>query len=711
MGPRRCRVPGGDRRQPATRAGAQQPWTGARTEARTGGGGCRVHGGSRQPTGLPDRHLQSRSHADRAGSHRRSDRRAGAADRAARRRGPALPVRARHRARPGRTSRRRHQMGDRCAAAGAAIRPTRAGRGDRSRSRAAEMRDARTRWLIACAATLAALIVARGVATPAPAAPIFVESAAATGLAFTHVNGASGNYHLPEVMGAGVALLDYDNDGDLDVFLVQGGALPVDAVAKAGGSGPPTCRLFRNDLVVSADGRRTLRFTDVTDAAGVGIRGYGMGAAVGDYDNDGYQDLFVTSFGATTLLHNNGDGTFTDVTKQAAVADSAWSTSAAFVDYDRDGYLDLFVAHYVDFTTAANKLCNDPAGARDYCSPRAYHGVPARLFRNDGRGHFLDVTAKAGITKAYGAGLGVAVGDYNGDGWLDIYVANDGGANQLWINRHDGTFADQGLLSGAALSATGTPEGSMGIASGDFDLDGDEDLFVTNIVGETSVLYVNDGHAAFEDARARTGLAALTAAFTGFGTDWIDYDNDGWPDLFVANGAVNVIESQRDQPSPYRMRNQLFHNIDGTRFQETSATAGPAFARAEISRGAAFGDIDNDGDVDVVVTNNNGPVRLLLNQLGTANHWLEVRLEQRPSNRFGIGSWIRVQRRSRPTLSRRVRTDGSYLSVSDVRAHFGLGSSADISAVVVQWPDGERERWTAVKGDRLVVLRRGTGQR
>jgi hypothetical protein len=556
------------------------------------------------------------------------------------------------------------------------------------------------------AVVFVARIPAGGAGAPAPSTPIFVESAASTGLRFTHVNGATGQFYLPEIMGAGVALFDYDNDGDLDVFLVQGGAIGGTAAR-----GAPTSRLFRNDLTVAADGTRTLRFTDVTEAAGVGLRGYGMGAAVGDYDNDGYQDLLVTSFGSMTLFHNNGNGTFTDVTKQAGLSDSGWSTSAAFFDYDRDGYLDLFVAHYVDFTTAANKLCNDPAGARDYCSPRAYHPVPARLFHNDGHGHFVDVTTAAGITKAYGPGLGVAVGDYNSDGWLDVYVANDGMANQLWINRHDGTFVDEGLLSGAALSPTGTPEGSMGIASGDYDLDGDEDLFVTNIVRETSVLYVNDGRGNFEDARARSGLAALTAAFTGFGTDWIDYDNDGWPDLFVANGAVNIVEALRGQPSPYRMRNQLFHNTGARRFEETSAAAGPAFSLAEIGRGAAFGDIDNDGAVDIVVTNNNRPVRLLLNQLGARNHWLQIRLEQQPGNRFAIGSWVGVERAGRPTLWRRVRTDGSYLSASDVRLHFGLGSSPDVGAVVVQWPDGQRERWTTVRGDRLVTLRRGTGQR
>jgi hypothetical protein len=480
----------------------------------------------------------------------------------------------------------------------------------------------------------------------------------------------------------------------------------------------------------------------VTERAGVALRAYGMGVAVGDYDNDGHLDLFVTAFGPDTLYHNNGDGTFTDVTNQAgvsggsglanrssrgdqtgppslrgyggqpspAIASEGWSTSAAFLDYDRDGKLDLFVANYVDFTTAANQLCSDSVGARDYCGPRAYHPVPDRLYRNDGNGHFTDVSGAAGISKADGAGLGVATGDYNGDGWIDLYVANDATPNQLWINQRNGTFADEGLLSGSAVNAQGNPEGSMGIASGDVDLDGDEDLFVTNIAGETSVLYLNDGRGNFEDARARWGLALPTAAFTGFGTNFFDYDNDGWPDLFIANGAVNLVEAQRGQASPYRMKNQLFRNTGARRFEETSAAGGPAFSRAEIGRGAAFGDIDNDGDIDVVVTNNNGPVRLLLNRTGARNHWLEVRVTQAPGNRLGFGAWVGVERAGHPTLWRRVRSDGSYLSASDVRAHFGLGSSPAVDGVVVQWPDGPRERWTSLAGDRLVTLARGTGK-
>jgi enediyne biosynthesis protein E4 len=539
------------------------------------------------------------------------------------------------------------------------------------------------------------------------AGPLFIESAASSGLNFTHISGASGQYYMPEIMGAGVALFDYDNDGDLDLFLVQGGTLDP-AVPRSGE--PATSRLFRNDLTIAPDGRRTLHFTDVTAQAGVGLRAYGMGVAIGDYDNDGDLDLFVTSFGQETLYRNNGNGTFTDVTREAGVSDPFWSTSAAFIDYDRDGDLDLFVANYLDFTIAGNKHCTDAVGARDFCSPRTYRPVPDHLYRNEGSGRFTVVTESAGISKADGAGLGVATGDYNSDGWPDLYVANDATPNQLWINQGDGTFVDDGPLSGAALNAAGNPEGSMGIASGDFDLDGDEDLFVTNIVGETFALYVNDGHANFTDERVKAGLPAPTAAFTGFGTDWFDYDNDGWLDLFAANGAVNIVEAQRGQPFPFRMRNQLFHNTGSGKFEETSRIAGPAFERAEIGRAAAFGDIDNDGDIDIVVTNNNGPVWLLVNQGTSGNHWITLQVEQERANRLAFGAWVGVERSGQPTIWRRVRTDGSYLSASDTRVHVGLGSSPAIAGVIVQWPDGQRERWNGITADKLVKLKRGTGR-
>jgi hypothetical protein len=558
---------------------------------------------------------------------------------------------------------------------------------------------------------LAVCAVLINVPAPFAAEPLFVEVAAEVGLKFTHVNGATGQYYMPEQMGPGAALIDYDNDGDLDVFLVQGAAL--DPPGKGGSSDMPTCRLIRNDTAINSAGRRQVRFTDVTGESGLALHTYGMGVAVADYDGDGYMDLFVTSFGRDKLYRNSGKGIFTDVTDVAGVSDDLWSTSAAFVDYDRDGHLDLFVANYLDFTVTGNKACQDSVGARDYCSPRNYRPVPDRLYRNLGNGKFANVTESAGISKADGAGLGVSIGDYNADGWLDVYVANDANANQLWINRHDGTFGDEGMLSGSAVNAAGNPEGSMGIASGDFDQDGDEDIFITNIIGETFAFYENDGRGNFEDVRNKVGLAAPTAAFTGFGTDWFDYDNDGWLDLFVANGAVNIIEAQRGQPTPFRMKNQLFRNSGKGRFEETSAVAGPAFARAEISRAAAFGDVDNDGDVDILVTNNGGPVRLLLNQArgeGAAQkpdaHFLQIRLEQPGTNRSAFGAWVGVERAGRPTLWRRVKTDGSYLAANDPRLHFGLGASAAIDAVVVQWPDGKSERWKGLSADRLLTLKR-----
>ncbi len=555
---------------------------------------------------------------------------------------------------------------------------------------------------------------------------LFREVAAETGLTFVHDNGGRGQFYLPEIMGSGVALFDYDGDGDLDVYLVQGRPLDASASAAARGKGN---RLFRNDLTIDANGRRTPRFVDVTEQAHVGLDAMGMGVAIGDYDNDGRLDMYVTNFGANVLYHNNGDGTFTDATRTAGVAVSGnantgadaplWSTSAAFVDYDRDGWLDLFVANYVDFTSANNKVCADPVGTRDYCAPKSYKPLPAHLFHNDRNGHFTDVSATAGITRAYGNGLGVAIGDYDGDGWPDIYVANDATPNQLWMNRHDGTFEDRGLLSGTALNALGNPEGSMGIASGDFDNDGDEDLFVTNLIGESHALYVNDGHANFEDQRTRAGLTPMTAPFTGFGTKWFDYDLDGWLDLFVANGAVNILEKLRGEPFPFHQRNQLLHNEhNGTngqppRFRDTTADAGPALQRSEVGRGAAFGDIDNDGDIDILVSTNNGPVRLLLNDAAPSTprpHWLEVRLEQPSTNRYAFAARVTVERSGQPTLMRRVGTDGSYLSASDARVHFGLGTSAIVDTLIVDWPDSQRERWTNVAADRLVILKRGTGR-
>lgn len=567
----------------------------------------------------------------------------------------------------------------------------------------------------ACAIVAAVTVMVSGSAQSVPSGPaadarsLFHELGDGAGLVFAHDNGARGEYHLPEIMGSGAALFDYDGDGDLDIYLVQGAAVTSEPARLRNARG--TSRLFRNDLTPGsrdAAGRAVLRFTDVTGAAGAGFIGTGMGVTVGDYDGDGDLDLYVTAYGSNALYRNNGNGTFTDVTRAAGVDDPRWSTSAAFLDYDRDGDLDLFVANYVDFTVEARKVCTDAVGARDYCAPSAYRPVPARLFRNLGNGSFADATESSGISRAYGAGLGVAVGDYNGDGWVDIYVANDATPNQLWINRQKGVFEDEGWLSGSAANAAGRPEGSMGIASADFDADEDEDLFVTNLARETFVLYVNDGRGNFEDRRAASGVAQATADMTGFGTAWFDHDRDGLLDLVVANGAVNIIAAQRGSPVPYRQRNQLFRNEGRGRLREVTAEAGAAFERAEVSRGVATGDIDNDGDVDVLITNNGGPARLLLNDTAPA-HWLTVRATAAFGNRWAFGGRVGLFRNGRAPMWRRIGTDGSYLSASDPRAHFGLGDSARIDRVVIEWPDGFREQWSKVTADREASLARGSG--
>jgi hypothetical protein len=538
---------------------------------------------------------------------------------------------------------------------------------------------------------------------------LFREASSETGLNFWHFTGATGEYYFPENMGAGVALFDYDNDGDLDVYFAQGMMLDESRrpLFPPPSGWKPGNRLFRN--LLSETGQ--LKFVDVTEKAGVGHSGYGMGIAVGDYDNDGYQDLYVTNFGHNVLYHNNGNGTFSDLTQQAHVDDPRWSTSAAFCDYDNDGYLDLFLTNYVDFTVKGNKICKNAMGLRDYCNPSVYQPVPARLLHNERNGTFKDVTEASGIGTAFGRGLGVACGDFNADGWIDFFVANDGSANQLWINQKNRTFRDAALLSGVAYNADGNAQAGMGVAAGDYLNSGNEDLFVTHLSSpqETPALYKNEGAGNFIDATRESGLGNVRT-FTGFGTGWLDYDNDGYLDLFVADGAVYMIEDERGDPYPYHERNQLFHNERNGHLSETSLLAGPAFQISEVGRGAAFGDVDNNGTVDIVIANNDGPARLLLNQSGSRKHWLEVQPVGVSTNRYGLGSRVAVLRKGEKTLWRRAHTDGSYLSASDSRVHFGLGDNPRIDAVGVQWLGGRREIWTDVSADRIVTLRQGSGK-
>ena len=556
---------------------------------------------------------------------------------------------------------------------------------------------------------LALCVLPAAFIAPSIPPPMFREIAADVGLNFHHFTGATGEYLMPEIMGSGAALLDYDNDGDLDVYVVQGTALeegktllfPPPAGSKPGN------RLFRNMLTETGK----LQFVDVTDSAHVGHVGYGMGVATGDYDNDGFIDLYVTNFGHNVLYHNNGDGTFTDVTRDAGVDDPRWSTSAAFLDYDNDGYLDLFVANYVDFTVQGNKRCHAPTGERDYCTPVAYKAVPSRLFHNLGNGKFLDVTGESGIASAYGPALGVLCADFNGDGRTDIYVANDTAANRLWLNQGNGTFREAGLEAGVAYSADGLPKAGMGVTAEEVDKQGTLSVVVTNLTREGATLFRGNGKGLFEDVTVQSGLLGPTFAFTGFGTQWLDYDNDGRLDLFIANGAVSIVESMRGGAYPYGQRNLLFHNEGADRkFLETGGTAGPAFQRLDVGRGVAVGDVDNDGAVDILVTNNNGPVRLLHNETARTQHWVEVRLEGVKSNRSGIGARVAILRDGEEPLWRRVHTDSSYLSASDIRVHFGLGKNADLRGIVVRWPDGSEERWDNVQPDKVVVLRQGSGK-
>ena len=552
----------------------------------------------------------------------------------------------------------------------------------------------------------------------AASSPIFDEVADKTGLRFRHYNGATGKLFLPEVMGAGAALFDFDNDGDLDAFLVQGSVLEAsDQPSRTlfpwreqAGEGTPRGRLFRNDLSSGKDGSRTLKFTDVTERSGIRANGYGMGVISGDVNNDGWPDLYLCNLGRNYLYLNNGNGTFTDVTEKAGADDRRWSTSAAFVDYDRDGWLDLMVVNYADFNAASSPTCYAGTTARDYCGPRSFRAVGNRLLHNKGDGSFEDVTITAGVAREFGHALGVVTADFDADGWMDLYVANDGDPNQLWVNQRNGTFKNEALLAGAAVNRDGQAEAGMGVDAGDFNGDGTEDIFVTHLMEETNTLYVNLGGGIFEDRTREAGLGLPGSRLTGFGTLFFDYDNDGWLDLLVVNGAVRHLQelARKGDPYPLGQPDQLFHNEGAGRFLEVSEQAGSVFRQLEAGRGAAFGDVDNDGDTDVLVTNNNGPARLFLNRIGNRNNWLGLRLLGKRANRDMPGAKVEVVVTPKQVLSRRARTDGSYCSSQDPRVLVGLGSATRVEAVRVRWPDGSMEEWKSPPINRYLTLKEGT---
>ncbi|MEM7354363.1 MAG: CRTAC1 family protein, partial [Acidobacteriota bacterium] len=450
--------------------------------------------------------------------------------------------------------------------------------------------------------------------------------------------------------------------------------------------------------------------------------GYGMGVTAADFDNDGWLDLYLTNLSGNQMWRNlggvTGAPTFEDVTETSESGSSRWSVPAVAFDYDRDGWLDLFVGHYLDYSAGSNKRCTDELGVPNYCGPLAFAPLPDLLLRNRGDGTFEDFSREAGIDGEFGGCLGAVAADFDADGWLDLYVANDGLPNQLWINRGgrgESGFENRALLAGAAVSGQGHPEASMGVAVADFDADGDEDLFLTHLNRETNTLYLNDGRGLFGDRSAPSGLGAPSYSKTGFGTGWLDYDNDGWLDVLTVNGAVKVIKtlSLAGDPLPLHQTNQLFRNLgDSSKFEDVSQTAGSVFALSEVSRGAAFGDIDNDGDTDVVINNNSGPVRLLINQVGQDRSWLGLRLVDAAGRHDRLGALAGVVGSDGTTRWRRAGATASYASSSDPRLLFGLGDGAEpITRIIVHWPDGSSEQWSAeeIAVGSYTTLRQGSG--
>lgn len=554
---------------------------------------------------------------------------------------------------------------------------------------------------------------------------LFVDIAAESGLRFVHCNGMSGQLYFIEPVGPGGALADLDNDGDLDVYLVQGGPLvppgasPSDVAGICSQATPGGGRVFRNDLETDDRGQPRIRFTDVTAESGLAATGYGMGVAAGDFDNDGRIDLYLTSFGHNHLWRNVSDERgirFVDVTTEADVDDPRWSTSAAFLDVDGDGLLDLFVANYVDFTLEAHRPCRSAGGRQDYCGPASYNGETDRLFRNRGDGTFDDVSGHAGLLSEPSSGLGAVGADFDLDGRLDVYVANDLRRNVLWRNLGSDDrgprFENIALESGCAVSAVGHSQASMGVVAGDIDGDGDDDLFMTHLSADTNTLYVNDGHAVFDDRSASSGLGTASFSTTGFGTALFDVDRDGVLDVIVMNGAVKAIEAQAraGDALPLKEPNQLFRGLGDGTFEEISDAAGPEFTRLEVSRGVAVGDIDNDGRSDLLITNNHGPARLLRNQSPDRHGWLGLRLLTRDGRRDALGARVEVVRADGTVLHRRVATDGSYLSASDPRLLVGLGATAANVSARVTWPDGVVERWDGLAPGEYYTLQAGTGR-
>ncbi len=529
----------------------------------------------------------------------------------------------------------------------------------------------------------------------------FPDISDAAGLTFVHDAGIDGSYFMPEIVGAGVVLFDHDGDGDLDIYLVDGGP-------HSGTVSEATNRLYSQE----ADGR----FVERTRESGLGDTGYGMGAALGDIDNDGDLDLFVSNYGPDALYRNDGDGSFSNITDSSGISGDHWSTSACFLDYDDDGLLDLYVARYVHDRPA--RAGTDSAGRKEYCGPKTYRGLFDVLWHNEGDGRFSNASDLSGIARGAGKGLGVVSADFNADGWSDIYVANDGEANNLWINNGARQFEDQALMMGVAYNSFGKPEASMGIALGDVNADRRLDLYITHLVRETNTLYTGaDG--AMRDSTGLTGSGAESIPYTGFGTAFLDADHDGDLDLAVANGRVtrkdgepaghSAMEPGTRFEVEYGEPNLLYFNDGSGRVSNACGTAGDFCREAHVSRGLATGDIDGDGDLDLVVSNGHGPARLFRNDLPDKGNWLMVRAIDPALHRDAVGATVEVSAQGLHMI-RPVTHCYSYLSSSEAIMHFGLGPAERADAIRVTWPDGSAESFPGVEANRSITLERGAGE-
>ena len=505
--------------------------------------------------------------------------------------------------------------------------------------------------------------------------PWFENEAEERGFTFVYESGFNGTPQYPEIFGGGAALLDIESDGDLDIYVVQGGSIlnPTQSTA--------TNQLFLND--------GTGRFTNSTSGSGAGDSGYGMGAATGDYDNDGDLDIYVTNVGRDTLLRNNGDGSFTDVTVDAMVGNIGWGSSAAFFDMDKDGDLDLYVANYIDWNEGIERECKSQSGILDYCHPDAYNS-PAKdvLYRNEGDGSFTDVSKEAGIHSVWGNGLGVTVGDVNNDGFLDVFVANDEMNNQLWMNQGDGTFIDDAIVSGVAVDANGEPKAGMGTDFADVDNDGNIDLLVVNLVGQSDSMFMNQG-GWFEDGTPESGLSAISRPYTRFGTGFRDLNNDGILDVYMANGRVLIAQTSETDDF-YAEDNVLIQGVGDGKFKEVAPKGGVSKPLIHTSRGAAYGDVNGDGGIDIVVVNRDAKAYLLMNQNFAEDNFVKLQLFNRngaPAQnavvRFKLGD---------KTIRREVSTSGGYISAQDPTLHIGLGKKQAISDVEVTWSDGSKQK-------------------